>query len=562
MSTLALIENLDADQIKLAIQTFWIIPAGMLALYFYGAFHFNTPDYRIAVLQSPDVPALLTLAPPKYTTSRTRFRRYARGYILILECAFLGFVLFTGVVSDAARALNLEMPRFDTETLQAKAIFALFFLTGLLSSFPGFKDVDAWILTKLHKAALIPDDAKLMASRLFHADYRPSEQTRAQVKQVLKSRDTIRYSEGKVVGALEARILSLLWLRSQLAEKTDETECAYFTSKFEIDLADIAKSFTRLRGELLSYLQWQEKLVPQEAADIDQYISDHIANEDVAALAAQRKDLLERCDGFYYRMCLLTSLLVYSTEDTADDIGEFLFNLGFGVKVQANPIMDWDAVFRVVGSVFVLMLAINALFMGIFILVGGPSSFAPERSRLLIFALSTTLLYFVVIYAALKIKRHWRRLGAPPNGRPENPLIGILCYLLTLPISVTLSYWVRGGEFSIAPLLFAANQGIVGYFIATYIDRSLSGHPFSWNIAAAQAAAQLTAALFVYLFAPPVPGVNLSAWQQLVYATFFACQAGLAGFLVGSLFQYFYRRTSSPQGQVVGDITVQLQPAI
>jgi hypothetical protein len=29
------------------VNIYWIIPAGMIALYFYGMFHFNTPDYSL-----------------------------------------------------------------------------------------------------------------------------------------------------------------------------------------------------------------------------------------------------------------------------------------------------------------------------------------------------------------------------------------------------------------------------------------------------------------------------------------------------------------------------------
>jgi len=554
----SLIENLDAERISAAAQAYWVIPVGMLALYFYGVSHFNTPEYRLVLLQSPDSAALLTLAPPKYTTTKARFHRYARWYVLLLECAFLAFVFFTPIFSLFTHLIfnaNLE----ETGTPQSKAIFALFFLTGLLSSFPGFKDLDGWILTKLHRTALIPDDAKLLASRLFAAKYEPLKNTRDQVRHILKSRDTIRYSEGRVVGALERRVLSTLWLQAQLFEKTKESERAYFTSKFEIDLTDVERNFSRIRIELLSYFREQEKLVPPETEDIDQYLEERTHNEDIGSLLTLRRDLLERCEGLYRRMCLLTSLLVYSTENTAEEIDRFLKKLGFDINVQDNPIMDWDAVFRVVVSVLVLMLTVNAVFMGIYVVVGGPSNFAPDRTRLLIFALSTTLQYFIVVYAALKIKRHWRRINRP-QVRPENALVAIFCYLLTLPISIALSYYARH-ELSTAPFLFAAIQGVVGYFIGTYIDRSLSGQPFSWPLARIQGACQFVGALLIFFFAPPPKGVEYSTLQQFTYATFFAFQSGLAGFLVGNLFQYYYRRTASVPGQVLGDITVQVKPA-
>ena len=559
MTTFAwLVEQLTAENMARAAQSYWTVPAGMVALYFYGVSHFNTPDYRLAILQSAESSALLTMTPPKYTTTRSRFRRYARWYVFILICAFLAFVFFTAVFSRAAHLL-FNVTFDETTSLQSKVIFALFCLTGLLSSFPGFKDLDGWILTKLHQAALIPDDAKLMASRLFDADYQPPKRTREQVRNTLRSRDTLRYAEEKLVGALEHRVLTVLWLHSQLNDRTKEPERAYFASKFETDLTDIARNFTRMRDELHSYFKEQERLVPATVTDIDDYLSQKTENDDATSLIALRKDLLGRCDSLYYRMCLLTSLLVYSTEDTAEEIDGFLKKLGFAVHVQDNPIMDWDAVFRVVSSVFVLMLTANALFMGLLLIVGRPGNYTPDRSRLLIFAISTTLQYFIVLYATLKIKRRWRRR---PHNRPENPLIAIFCYLLTVPISVVLSVWARHGEVSVAPLIYAANYGVVGYFIGTYIDRrTLVEKPFSWSLAAIQAAVQFAAALFIFFFAPLPKYFNPNLTQQISIAVFFACQSGLAGFLVGSLFQYFYRRTATVPGQAVGDITVEIQPA-
>jgi hypothetical protein len=553
-----LIGNLSAEQINAWIQMYWIVPLGMIALYFYGLSHFNTPDYRLVILQTTDSAALLTMAPPKYTTTRARFRRYALWYVLILESAFLVFVFLRDPVSQVTHLLfNVRFE--EAGSVPSAAFFALFCLTGLLSSFPGFKDIDSWLLTRLHRTALIPDDAKLLASRLFDADYQPSKRTRDQVRRILRSRDTIRYSEGHLAGALEQRVLSTLWLHAQLAEKTKESEHAYFTSKFEIDLTEVEKSFNRIKTELLAYFREQEKLVPATIDDIDQYLAEQSDNEDVDALLIRRQDLIDRCNGLYHRMCLLTSLLVYSTETTAEEIDEFLKTIGFAVHVQDNPIMDWDAVFRVVVSVFVLMLAANAVFMGLALATGAPDNVVPDRNRLLVFALSTTLLYFIVIFAALKIKRHRRRTDRP-QARPENAILVFWCYLLTLPVSIALSFYIRH-ELSTAPFLFAANQGIVAYFIGMYVDRSFAGKPLSWRLAWIQATVQFLAAVLIFFFSPSPPNVNFSLRQQLIYALFFAFQSGLAGFLVGGLFQYFYRRTAPTTGQSLGDITVQIQQA-
>ena len=67
---------------------YWIVPVGLVALAFYGSYHFNTPDYALAAERagSEDLPwnaptsKLRGLAPPLFTTSRTQYRRYELRY--------------------------------------------------------------------------------------------------------------------------------------------------------------------------------------------------------------------------------------------------------------------------------------------------------------------------------------------------------------------------------------------------------------------------------------------------------------------------------------------------
>lgn len=142
---------------QLATDSF-IVLMGMLFLCFYGMAHFNTPEYRLSTLKASDNPGLLTLAPPKYTTTRSRFRRYAWWYVLILQCFFVVIVvfptLFVEAAAEAEPATIGALSKFLNEPLFSRAIGALFLLTGLVPSIPGLKSVDTWLLAKLHAAAL------------------------------------------------------------------------------------------------------------------------------------------------------------------------------------------------------------------------------------------------------------------------------------------------------------------------------------------------------------------------------------------------------------------------
>jgi hypothetical protein len=62
------------------------------------------------------------------------------------------------------------------------------------------------------------------------------------------------------------------------------------------------------------------------------------------------------------------------------------------------------------------------------------------------------------------------------------------------------------------------------------------------------------------IFAEPMRNENPTMYVDLVRAIVFALQAGTAGFLIGCLFQKYYRRTRHVPGKVVGDITLQERP--
>src|SRR5262245_60737047 len=270
------------------LETNWIVPAGLIALFFYGRYHFDTPDYALELTDKagkplPQAGRLISLAPPKFTTSRTRFDRYALRYVLLLWAAFLVIIFVPTLVTDIGRILKMEFPSAPaSETLQFRALFALFALTGLLSSFPGLKDIDAWVLKKLHEAALIPEEVKYLARKLYDASFTPSQETAGSVRQMLRRRDTLRGAEGQASGALEQELLRALWLKTQLLEViAGDVKYIPFKTRLERDLDDIASASETLRYDLLAYFHAQEELVPADAKNIDDWIQDNLKKPQV-----------------------------------------------------------------------------------------------------------------------------------------------------------------------------------------------------------------------------------------------------------------------------------------
>jgi hypothetical protein len=103
---------------------------------------------------------LMAQAPPKFTTRRARYNSYAWRYVAILELSFIIIIFCDTIVNDIARAEHIAVPDLTTESLEYRSIFALLVLTGVLSSFPGLKQLDFWVLSALHRAAFIPDDVR------------------------------------------------------------------------------------------------------------------------------------------------------------------------------------------------------------------------------------------------------------------------------------------------------------------------------------------------------------------------------------------------------------------
>jgi hypothetical protein len=433
----------------------------------------------------------------------------------------------------------------DSVTLQHKVLIALFALTGLLSSFPGFKDIDGWLLQTLHRAAFIPDDARILAEKLYEAPFSPPPAALAGVRSTLTTRDAIRAADGRLAGALEQRLIAILCLRNQLQSIMADGKFTDFRIKLDRDLRQAANRSQELRTALTAYLVDQEKLVPVDVLDMDAYMSANIDKWDIRALSARRQELQARCDTLYETLCLLTALSAFATELTPEDMSEMLHELGFTISVPPIPLFDWDAVARVIGSMFLILLIANAAYVALAYLrgTGTEGVLIPNRARVIGYSLTFTLNYSIVMILAIKLKRKWRREGAPNFDRPENLLIALAAYAVSLLFTIPFSIYLRG-EFTIAPFLFASSQAVLGYFIGIYVDRVGKSAGISFTAAAWQGALQLAATLIAFLGSPSLPGTTGNFLDVLSFSAFVAIQSAVSGFSIGVLFQHFYKRAA------------------
>lgn len=545
-----LLQGVFSDTTVKIISNCWTVPAGIVALYFYGRLHFNSPTYPIELVvpnsrSSTGRARLITQAPPIFTTRRSRYNSYAFRYIIMLEMLFMLIVFGYPIIRDIARAEGFNLPDLTNELVQYRSIFALFLLTGLLSSFPGFRQIDIWLLTTLHRAAFIPDDVRNFASKLCNSKYTPSPNAIVAVRSSLAMRDTLRVADHSATGTLEKRIFDYLCLRTQIQIFMRDDRYRRVSIQFAEDLVAITSQTQNLKAEIVSYLRNQERLIPADVPDIDAYIANNVDREGFQELFDRRNDLQIKCDIQYELLCLVIGLALFATTSAYKEINRVVKSLGFEGKIDNLPVLDWDAIMKVTGSAILILLMFNGIYAIIwnyFDVVSSMPGMAPSRESTVRFALLFTVVYTIIMWLAITLKRRWRHRG--PIGRdPENILIAAWSYLSTVWVNCIINYFVTGGHITYAPLLFAFNQAVFGYFIGRYIDRLGSNRPLSAKLSAYQGMAQATALLIAISLSPtpmsggsPVEILKLSIFMSV----FAMLQGGVSGFVAGLLFQYVY----------------------
>jgi hypothetical protein len=240
---------------------------------------------------------------------------------------------------------------------------------------------------------------------------------------------------------------------------------------------------------------------------------------------------------------------LFATEFTPEDIDLAIRQLGFPVPVPPVPASNWNAVLLVTIFAFVLMLAFTGLFT-ICVREFGLSDIHGlnlEKRTIARFALLYTIAYATVMWLAIHLKRGWRRNGQGDGGRPENFLIAIYAYLLTVPCNVVINGILYDWALTYAPFLCALNQAVLGYFVGQYIDRAPGSDLISWRVAMLQGISQAIATEIAIMLSP---GPDLTVRGMILFGSFSLLQAGVSGFVVGVLFQHFYRQ-GSPRPKAV-----------
>ena len=548
--------NLWSDTTLAIVSNVWTVPAGILFLFLYGRLHFNTPTYPLELLAQStgtlgDKARLPTQAPPMFTTQRSRYNSYSLRYIAILEIAFIIIVFGATVLRDIGRADGLTLPDFSKDLLQYRSIWALFLLTGLLSSFPGLKNIDLWLLTNLHRAALIPDDVRHYASTLFQAGYIPPQSASANVRATLAFRDTTKVADNQIYGRLEHRILDILCFRFQIQTiLMREDRYKRVSTKFSEDYSSLSTQAQKLRNEIVIYLKDQEKLLPASGYnDIDIFIDSNTDRDNIKELSDRRNELLTKCDTAYELLCLFVALALFATTSGPEALAQEAKRLGFIIEPTPIPTLDWDAVLKVSSAAVLIMLSFNLSFELAFSRSGlfkFAPNLEPSRQSTLRFAILFFVAYTTITWIAIQLKRRWRRKSKVSENH-ENILVAGWAYVSTVWINIVINFYMTGGNPTYAPLLFGLNQAVFGYFMGLYLDRVADNKNISFRLALYQGAAQAVAMCLATSLSPSLlsgDSASEALRMSISIGAFSMLQAAVSWFVVGLLFQYTYCRQS------------------
>lgn len=536
---------------------FWIIPIGMLALFFYGRFHFNTPDYALSgnpgvaaggLIRDLPMARLRGLAPPIYTTTRARYRRYVLRYVAILEAGFVIAIAAPELVTyaiqlKAGNNAGFTMPK----DVDQRAIWALFVLTGFLSSFPLVKELDSWLLKQLHKNAIIPDGAEMTAETLFDADYKPRPEIAEEVIKNIQSEHLRRVALGLKSGSLESHWYNLRCVTIATKHLIRNERNIEIRRLFRDDFAEIEDAVTQLRERVIEFLEEQDAIVPQGYEDIDNIYKDRGNDPALKRLHLHRTRLEIEIQALRFRACRLCALITFASETQPEAMSKTLKALGFQVDIYNVPGWHWDAIAKVALAIFIAIIVPSLLYG---IVVHKYSSYIPAQMVELIpndplavamWGLEGTALHIVGLLVALKVKRHYARRhleGYPADG-PEALIVSLIAYGVILPLQCLMAFlngipvW-QGFFWAILPTVTAA-------YASKYIDKSRSGKMMSARRSSRQALVMAMCSILVsstvLLQDFDFEAISPSVWIFFLYGIIVTA---LIGYTFGQVFQRTY----------------------
>jgi hypothetical protein len=549
----------ELSRITALAEQYWLLPVGMIVIYFFARFHFNTPDYALAGDNIPDssggdtaqrspLARLRTPAPPIFTTPRDRYRKAEIKYVIGLEIAYLCLTLFPDLLSAVP---NLQGSKeFLAKSFTDRAIVGALLLTGFLSSFPIVREFDSWLLKTLHAQASIPDDAEQTADELFEVGYRRCPNVMSQILSNVRSPLLRAVAAGQLNGSLENRWLSVRCLEETLRDLLQDSRYRTFNRKFRREFQEITSFVARTRQKLVNYITLQNALLPlDQVRDIDDWLENNVSNANVSQLKTERDKLSFEVDAIFYRMCLFTSLVVYATEHNLNQINAALLKIGFPVRINVPPRKPWDAVVKAGAVTLVVCLILSMIYtmivQGFSVSVGIYARQVPTGLKEAgVWALTACVIHTIAaLMATIRTVREIKRRHK--NGlelAAENPITRnavIALQAAILPGIILVLFALVDQRDILDTIWWIALPFTTAFFTGSYTRSSLDGTNPKFLLPVVQGG--FMAAVGVLLSLVLVPDGPVQNWPLIVwvFTIYVGITAGGIGLTLGWVFKLY-----------------------
>jgi hypothetical protein len=532
------------------ISQYWLLAVGAIIVFFFAKTHFNSPDYALSrhkldsvtVILPKNSPAarLRTPAPPIFTTPRDRYRRAEWTYIVVIEAAFLFLSFFPDLLANIPGFEKLAS--VSGASLNTHIVAATLLVTGFLTSFPGVREADKWVVKFLHDSASIPDDSEQTAGELFKAHYKPDPDILATIVVQIRSSTMRAVSDGTIAGLLEERWLQIRCLAEKLKNVLGNRRYRQFMKKFEEEFDDIYAAVLRLREVVIKYEESQDKILAGKVVDIDEWLYASSSDPNVKKVKDERDKLTFDVEALHYRICLFCSLMAYSIELTDAEISTRLNNLGWlDIQIILPARKPWDILLTAGAATLVVCFIISAFYALIvqesWVVLGDYAQEIPYDLKqagwwaVIACALHTS----AASIASLLTIGHLRRLRADNKSLVwDNPLSKSFLFAVvasTVPLAIVALY-IAFYRIAWVNLAWVALPFTTAYFTVGYIRESVGDRTATrLNTPPGQAIAMGILAFVLAIVIVPQDSKLINwpniIWIFAIYATVIATAIGL-----------------------------------
>ncbi len=564
---------------------YWLAVVGAGVLAVFAAYHFNSPDYLLSkdaqadgedAGSNPEKVALARTkieAPPILTTRRERYRRSQVKYIAALETVFIFYVMFPELFSTMAEMWQVKI--IVPEAERDRVIYGLFGLMGLYATFPGVNRFDKMIREKLHQQAIIPEDVKQTAARMFKADYKPPDGPDGIVSTALDGmHETLKQIDYEETNdPLKQGWIRLSCIHAQLKEMllTDEFSRLHHFLSPEAD--DIGREYTQRQQQLVELIAKEAQIKPSRGKQMKEGKEEEelakLNTLEAEFLLGIRKSLRFKIEVLHYRICLLHSMMLFASEKTATNIQSRFRAIGYDVVVPPMPKMDWESIIKTLMTISVVVFVPSLAYYVVkerfdIVTPEGSGITVPESmDQTLFWSVNILVLHALCIFIAMwtknwlakeRAKAEHRRRGRLRSKFVENFMVFGLCYGATYLLGVFLFYPDHEMRVFRVGIPWATVPAVTGYFVGFYMDRVMTGLEVVWWRKYFQGILMgLFAAVASFLFTPPTPIVEDIPAIIWLYVLYISGMQVLIGVGVGWIFPKSYRNRLKAADQSAED---------